>query len=434
MKVLIVAPSAYLLGGVQDWLYMLTLGLRKRGYDIIVAVPNNLYHNGVLYNNYYTGIDAIFFTNRTGTSQGRVDALYHLIISNPTDILIGVNIGDLYEAYQQASHRIDQTRLIMTLHAIEGDYLCDIGKYCQLLDAVITTNKLSQKIITRLGLMEETRVLYAPYGVRTDKSIVDKTQDNILRIAWVGRLDNEQKRISDLPSILRSLDTKNISYVLSIAGDGPCKDDLEKDLQEWIERDQVKLLGFLDKSRLDSVYNTHNILLITSEWETGPIVAWEAMLSGLVVVSSEYIGYSSEGALINEVTALLFPVGSTEVAANQISRLSDTYFRENLSRNGRQMTLSRYSLDSSLASWDKALSLVMESRARKKKSSLRRRSLALAGRLDSFLGPRAGEFIRRCLGRKGYCRDPGSEWPHSYCGKTNSQALLKYAKSLDQNS
>jgi hypothetical protein len=158
------------------------------------------------------------------------------------------------------------------------------------------------------------------------------------------------------------------------------------------------------------------------------------MLSGLVVVSSEYIGYSSEGALINEVTALLFPVGSTEVAANQISRLSDTYFRENLSRNGRQMTLSRYSLDSSLASWDKALSLVMESRARKKKSSLRRRSLALAGRLDSFLGPRAGEFIRRCLGRKGYCRDPGSEWPHSYCGKTNSQALLKYAKSLDQNS
>jgi glycosyltransferase involved in cell wall biosynthesis len=434
MRVLIIAPSAYLLGGVQDWLYMLTLGLRERGYDIKVAVPNNIYHNGLLYNNYYIGIDAIYFTNRTGTSQGRVDALYRLIISNPTDIIVGVNIGDLYAAYQQAYHRLHQTRLIMTLHAIEGAYLGDIGKYCQQLDAVITTNKLSQKIVTRLGLIEENRVLYAPYGVMTDKSIVERTQDNILRIVWVGRLDNQQKRISDIPSILRSLDTKNISYVLSIAGDGPCKEVLEKDLQEWIEKDQVRLLGFLDKNRLNSVYNTHDILLITSEWETGPIVAWEAMLSGLVVVSSEYIGSSSEGALINEVTALLFPVGSSEVAANQISRLSEACFRENLSRNGRQMTLSRYSLDSSLASWDKAFSLVMESRPRKKKNTSRKQSLELAGRLDSCLGTRAGEFIRRYLGRKGYCRDPGSEWPHSYYGKTNSQALLKYAKSLDQNS
>jgi hypothetical protein len=174
--------------------------------------------------------------------------------------------------------------------------------------------------------------------------------------------------------------------------------------------------------------------LITSEWETGPIVAWEAMLSGLAVVSSEYIGSSSEGALINDVTALLFPVGSSEVAADQISRLSEAYFRENLSRNGRQMTLSRYSLDSSLASWDEAFSLVMDSRPRRKKNTLMKKSLESTGRLDSFLGTGAGELIRRYLGRKGYCRDPGSEWPHSSYGKTNSQALLKYAQSLDQNS
>jgi glycosyltransferase involved in cell wall biosynthesis len=434
MKVLIVAPSAYLLGGVQDWLYMLTVGLRLRGYDIKVAIPNNTYHNGVLYNNYYKGMDAIYFTNRTGTSQGRVDALCRLIIGNPTDIIVGVNIGDLFAAYQQVSHRLDQTRIVMTLHAIEGDYLGDIGKYCQLLDGVVTTNKLSQKIVTHLGLIEDDRVLYAPYGVRTDKNSIERIQDGILKIAWVGRLDDQQKRISDLPSILRNLDTKNISYILSIAGDGPCKGDLERDLRVWIERDQVRLLGFLDKDSLDSVYNTHNTLLITSEWETGPIVAWEAMLSGLAVVSSEYIGSSSEGALINEVTALLFPVGSSEVAANQISRLSEAYFRENLSRNGRQMALSRYSLDSSLASWDKAFSLVMDSEPRRKNNTLMKKSLESTGRLDSFLGTGAGEFIRKYLGRKGYCRDPGSEWPHSSYGKTNSQALLKYAQSLDQNS
>jgi glycosyltransferase involved in cell wall biosynthesis len=433
MKLLFIAPSAYLLGGVQDWLFMLTIGLRERGYDIKVAIPNNHYHNGVIYNNFYLGIDAIYFTNKTGTFQGRVKALYNLIVNNPSDIIVGVNIGDLYAAFQQAANCLSKTRIVMTLHAIEGEYLGDIGKYSRLLDGVITTNKLTQKIVTKLDLIDRDRVFYAPYGVKANKSVIKECGGDMLRIAWVGRLDNKQKRISDLPDILRSLDEKNVSYALSIAGDGPYRESLEHDLRVWIGRDQVRILGFLDKNALDLFYRSHDILLITSEWETGPIVAWEAMLSGLVVVSSEYVGSSSEGALMNEVTALLFPVGSNEVAASQISRLSETHFRESLSRNGRRMALSRYSFDSSLDSWDKAFSTILASAPRRREAILKKPLIENAGRLDFFLGPSISELLRKFLEIKGYCRDPGSEWPHSYYKKVNSQALLKYAKSLDQN-
>ena len=95
MKVLIIAPSAYILGGVQDWLYLLTNGLRNNGYTITVAIPNNRFHNGRRYNNYYKGINAVYFSNLTGTHQGRINALSRLLINTPADLILGVNIGDI---------------------------------------------------------------------------------------------------------------------------------------------------------------------------------------------------------------------------------------------------------------------------------------------------------------------------------------------------
>jgi glycosyltransferase involved in cell wall biosynthesis len=433
MKILFVAPSAYILGGVQDWLYMLVLELRKLGNDIIVAIPRSNYHNGVLYNEYYQGINAVYFSSRTVSHEGRLNALSQLLLDYPVDVIAGVNIGDIYEAYKKVRDKIKPSRIIMTLHAIEIEYLRDIGKYCHILDGVITTNKLTQQMITNLGLLDENRVLYAPYGVHEDKNIKEKNIDNILRIAWVGRLDNEQKRVSDLVKIMEKLEVNDIGYKLSIAGDGPAKILLEEELKKEIRKSKVELVGFLNKKKLSLFYRDHDILLITSEWETGPIVAWEAMLSGLVLVSSTYVGSRLEGALINEETALLFPIGSNEAAVEQLSRLVDPRLREKLSKNAQQMARSRYSLSISLVTWEQAFQKIVSLKPLIKDAKLKKRFVKTSGRLDSLLGSRIAEFIRLWLNRKGYCRDPGSEWPHSSSSKTTLKPLLEYAKSLEQN-
>lgn len=434
MKILFVAPSAYLLGGVQDWLYMLVLGLREKGYDIQVAVPNNYYHNGHEYNNYYSKINAIFFSNQTGTIRGRIEALSDLFVKAKADIITGVNIGDIYRAYMRAYPHIKHSKIVMTLHAIESDYLGDIGRYSPFLDGVITTNRLTQKIINSLCLIESDRVLYSPYGVKDIKNKVNLLEPSShLRIAWVGRLDNRQKRIFDLCNILLRLDQCQISYTLSIAGDGPDKNRLEYDLSYWLQNEKVRFVGLLPKDQLEYFYQQHDILLITSEWETGPIVAWEAMLSGLVVVSSEYLGIASEKALINEETALLFPVGSDKKAAQQIARLLDHNLFQKLVTRAKLMASSRYSLTASVTSWESAFLAIMEGRLKRKKN-LHLPIFENPGKLESLIGSHLNEIMRRLIGRKGYCRDPGSEWPHSTYSHTNSELLFEYAKLLEQDS
>lgn len=219
MRFLFVAPSAYLLGGVQDWLYSLSIELKRKGHAVKVAVPNNFFHDGIKYRERYKDIDIVFFSNRTNSYQGRLNALRKLLINYPADIVVGVNIGDLYEAYQSIINKMQGTRIVMTLHAFEIEYLRDIAKYSRLLDGVITTNKLSQKMVAKLGIINESRVLYAPYGVDSNRLIGVRKHRDTLKVAWVGRLENQQKRIKDLAYIVKHLESSHINYQLSIAGD-----------------------------------------------------------------------------------------------------------------------------------------------------------------------------------------------------------------------
>jgi hypothetical protein len=151
--------------------------------------------------------------------------------------------------------------------------------------------------------------------------------------------------------------------------------------------------------------------VITSAWETGPIVAWQAMASGMAVVSSRYVGSGLEGALEHDVTALLFPCGDGAAAAAELARLRQPQLLERLSRAGYALVAGRYSEEASLAAWRRALDQVMA--LPPLAAAPPEPSPASTGRLDRWLGTRRGEDLRRLLGQRFRHGNAGSEWPHS---------------------
>ena len=436
MKLLYVAPSAYLLGGVQDWLADLVEDQRRLGLNVTVAVPDDAIHRLDPYASRYPKLRPVAFRNPSGSEAGRIRALEHLLLAHPDHLVIGVNIASLFGAVRRMRLRnAFHGRLLMTLHAIEPDYFDDLREHSDVIDALVVTNRLSGALAKVLSQLPSQRIAYAPYGVAVPDhppvaSPAGQPQQP-LRIAWVGRLEQRQKRVGDIAPILKALEASGTAFELTIAGEGPENHAVAKDLGHWIKRSQVKLLGAISRRRLhDEVYAKHDALLITSSWETGPIVAWEAMAAGVAVVSSRYVGSGLEGALQQDQTALLFPVGDCEAAAQQLIRLREPDLRRQLSLRGKDLVSRRYSRQASLNAWTQAFSAA--SALDPLPHPLRKHLIPASGRLDHVFGPFGAERIRRRLGLAFRHAQAGSEWPHSGHSGGSFDALLDLAASLEQ--
>jgi len=436
MKILFFAPSAYILGGVQDWLADLVPGIRGEGHDVSVAVPDGVFHCFESYRKAYPGLACISLRNPTGSQEGRIQCILNCISSAKPDLIVGVNIAALYPAVARLRLLGAMVgKLVITLHAIEADYLEDLRQFRPIIDAVVVTNKLTGTLVAQESLIPHERILYAPYGVKMPMPKLPMTISvDLLRIAWVGRFEQTQKRVHDLVSILKQLDNISFPFSLSLAGDGPETNSLKEQLQPWIRTGQVRLLGRLDKQQLKhQVYDQSDVLLITSSWETGPIVAWEAIAAGLVIVSSRYVGSGAERALKDGQTALLFSVGDCEAAASALAKLLDTNLRTSLANSALEMVRQRYSDSASLAAWLKAFSIITELPPLPMDYAEFARFAATvpSGRFDSWLGVTRAEYLRRFLGLSFRHLSAGSEWPHSLHGAGDNARLLSMATQLE---
>lgn len=431
-KALFIAPSAYPLGGVAVWLDYLAAGLPAHGWEPWVGLVSGRWHAVDRYRTRYPRLPAFAIDNPTGSQEGRIRALMGAIERTDPDLVLGVNIVDLYAASRRLGARGRRPRTVMTLHGIAADLLGDLEREANALDAVIATNRLACRLCVELAGMPAERVLYAPYGVAGPRlsALPRPAPSDCLRLAWVGRLEQEQKRVRVIPEILGGLDRRGVDYRLRLAGDGPDRAPLVSSLAPWLDSGRVDYLGALSADDVESrVYAQSDAFLLTSSWETGPIVIWEAMAAGLAVVSTAYVGSGLEGALMDGENCLLYPVDDAAAAADRIARLCDRHVRERLARAGRRLVDTRYTIDRSVDAWAGALDAVLGLPPRDPAGSPV--SPPPAGRLDRLLGARLGESVRRRLGLGFAHTEPGGEWPHTAGPGCDEHLLLQQAAALD---
>lgn len=435
LTIIFIAPSAYPLGGVAVWLDYLVPALSAHGWRAKAGLVAGRWHDVGAYRAAYPGLDAVTIDNPTGSAEGRIRAIADTLRRERPDVVIAVNIVDTYAAVRRVRREGQPIKAVMALHGIAADLLDDLRREAPLgLDAVIATNRLACRLCVEHAGVPPQRVLYAPYGVDVDAfgAIQRTAREGPLRIVWVGRLEQEQKRVHDLAAILAALDARGVDYRLRIVGDGPERSALSAGLAPWLERGRAELIGALPPAALAAkVYAHADVLLITSSWETGPIVAWEAMAAGVAVVSSRYVGSGLEGALREGANSLLFPIGGADEAAEMLAQLAaDEALRARLADAGRALVRARYSIAASVRSWAQALDAVMAMPTVDAKPDVERWPAA-AGRLDRWLGVERAETVRRMLGRRHVHAGPGGEWPHTASEIEDEPRLLRHAAQLD---
>ena len=147
---------------------------------------------------------------------------------------------------------------------------------------------------------------------------LQEMDEGSVAFAMVGRLSRE-KDIGTCLRAIKILTGEGRSVRVFIFGDGPERESLEKLSKELGIKEYVFFLGYLDGIQL--LLSEFRALIISSLTEGLPLVALEAMRSGIPVVATKVGGLPE--IVVNQETGLLVAPGHPEDLAIVLGQLAD---------------------------------------------------------------------------------------------------------------
>ena len=429
-RILFVTQTANPLGGVETWLDDLGPWLGQFHDVTLGLVKGRKFHRPDRYLAARPRTPAHVVIEATADTVGaRARAIGRAIVEMSADLVVMINVADCFEAVRRLKRDGRLVRLLYPLHAIGTDYLLDVRDFRGIVDYCVGTSRLASRSLIELAQVEADRVGCVPYGVPPPLQRPQVVPHASPRLLYLGRLIQQQKRVLDLVPLVRELDRRGIDYQLGIAGAGPEESHLKNELGP---NSRVQFLGVVSRQELyERVYPATTALVLLSEWETGPLVAWEAMRHGAVVVSTRYLGLTAEDRLRHEENALVAAVGDVAGLADGIARLAgDMALQVRLRTAAIEASEASTQLETSLTGWQRAIDRCLEMPVR---AEVHRVALPRAtGRLDRVAAPFA-DAIRGALGRRMIQSDSGGEWPHTYRhGDGRRHAMENAVAALDR--
>ncbi|MEI7935843.1 MAG: glycosyltransferase family 4 protein [Verrucomicrobiota bacterium] len=216
---------------------------------------------------------------------------------------------------------------------------------------VCVSRELEQQVL--LARPRGTAVRRIPYGVPVPPAPVERRTTG-LRLAYVGRLVEEQKRISELTRALCRVvrgvpGTEAVMY-----GDGPDRTNVENVLAVEGAGLPVRLAGRVESDQIQQQLFECQVIVLLSDYEGLPIALMEGMACGCVPVCLRMRSGIPE--LIEDGVTGILVDDRADSFINAIRRLRrEPGLWERLSRAARARILTEYSNGSSVKQWAELL-------------------------------------------------------------------------------
>jgi glycosyltransferase involved in cell wall biosynthesis len=403
-RLLICTPTHATQGGVERILEALANGMPSRGYEVLFALAKGArFHDPEKYRAAFPSIRGIDIDGTSGTVYGRQRALRRVMSDVDPDIVLIARMFDAYPVASALKHRGHRLRLALTVQAYEKEYFPDVRAYAEWLDVCVTSGNLIANAIERFTSLPRERIRSIPGGVAAPLRVVEHDDTRPLRIGYVGRLEEMQKRALDLAAFADELQRRGIAFTLDVAGDGSAASELRARLPH------ARFHGWTSQENLYArIYPELDLLVHFAEWEGITIAPREAMAHGVVPVVSRFIGSEAEREFVDGENALTFSIGDVVAAADAVARLDrDRALLRRLSAAASASQSGIRSYEGALDAWAEAFEFALEAPQRRgtKLPPVPRDRGRLAALPDALTEP-----LRRA--RRTVHADAGGEWPH----------------------
>ncbi|MEJ8568217.1 glycosyltransferase family 4 protein [Elongatibacter sediminis] len=199
----------------------------------------------------------------------------------------------------------------------------------------------------------KTSVHYVPYGVPVPPETASQPDED-LKVIYVGRLEEEQKRISEVTRAFCEMVRQVPGTCAKIYGDGPAKTSIAKILQEEDKLGRVEIMGRVPSDEIQSHISQNHVVVLLSDYEGLPIALLEAMACGLVPVCLNISSGIPQLVKNGETGLLVSDRGKSFVSAiKSIKASRETW--QSLSQSARNMIIESYSDKACADHWEAIL-------------------------------------------------------------------------------
>jgi len=273
--------------------------------------------------------------------------------------------------------------------------------YCDGYAAVSRTIFQTLEALAPRGSPAELR--HVPYGVPITPAPSPAPESRQGRVLAVGRLEQRQKLVLDLPLIWEEYRRRGGLATLTICGSGPEEPALRQAFVRELDNGGVCLRGAVALDQMPALYAQHEVLLSVSAYEGLPISVLEATTQGLFPLLSKI--RSGHQEIVDAVGAgRVCAVGDIAGFASALVDITSVTGRAELRQTRphiRTRACSLYGLERMVKEYADLAARICQGRAARR-----------AGRDDKTdLGPRPRvDFVRAFIRKWQYSRHYG--WQH----------------------
>lgn len=341
MRVVVTSPN-WTLNGVNAFNATLARGLRQRGHDVTLLLTGSMWRDdkplplpGDL------AIEQLALP-AVATWPARWNALHrYLERAAPCVYLPNHDV-----AHSGISPTLSSRIGILGIaHSDDPQHYEHAGRLMPWWNAVVGVSETIVQALHRLPHASGVRVEHIAYGVEVTPAAPMRLTATIhegegLRILYAGRLEERQKRVSDLVAIAQALRGRGVAFSCTIAGDGPARAALEARIADAGVGERVRLVGTVPLERMAALYRAHDVFLLPSAFEGLPLVLLEAMAEGCVPVASDVASGVPELVRDGE-NGFRVAIGDIETFAERLAFLSrDVATRMAMSQRARDRVAS----------------------------------------------------------------------------------------------
>jgi UDP-D-galactose:(glucosyl)LPS alpha-1,6-D-galactosyltransferase len=307
-------------GGLENVIKLVTDELEKRGHLVRIfqiAPPKYLDWAEQFSNIYYFGDEAGVYSPLDQSTGDLFSSNYERLTQmfGRPDVILATHTPVMSWLCRMAVNKMNPVKRPTILSWLHGPPNIFGGEsYLNLCDGHLA---ISKSIAKQIGKhVSSKHVYYIGNTIDFENSYLVNRPSEKLKMIYVGRIANNQKRVDVLLKALKHL---NGSWKLDIIGDGPDQPKLQDLSRSLNLESNIEWHGW--KSDPWKTMSSASVLILSSDFEGFALILIEALSRGVPVISSLWDGANE--IVRDDVNGWLFPCGDDSKLHEIIQNILD---------------------------------------------------------------------------------------------------------------